>query len=134
MRTLTFEQQGSPTINSPEWSEIESSLQMVDPRTRGYFILFDDSGSYIQAAGARLRMVVEYRIAEKGRPFRHFVVGTPEQDVSKTSINTSAGIVQLHRNEIHSLSTVTKLFKRFYENDDVCGDYVLRDDTKRYEQ
>jgi len=134
MTHLTLEQHNGPTLQSPSWLAVESALRNVHPRERGYFILSRPGSGYVQAAGARLRMICEWREVRGPDTFRHFVLGHRGKDERWTSINTCVGIVQLQQNEILTLEDVVVVFRRYYDGGTVPEQFVLRDDTARFGQ
>lgn len=116
MSHLTLEQHNAPTLQSPSWADVESALLGVHPRDRGFFILSRPGSGYVQAAGARLRMVCEWREITGPDTFRHFVLGHPGRDERRASINTCVGIVQLQQNEILTPGDVIVAFRRYYDD------------------
>ncbi len=48
------------TIN-PKWEYIETSLAKLDPVDKAYFILTDELSSYVQCAGGKEKLTVEFR-------------------------------------------------------------------------
>jgi hypothetical protein len=135
MAHLTLEQHNGPTLHSPSWAGVESALRSVHPRERGFFILSRPGSGYVQAAGARLRMICEWREITGPDTFRHFVLGHRGKDERRrTSINTCVGIVQLQQNEILTLEDVVGVFRRYYDEGTVPEQFVLRDDTARFAQ
>lgn len=134
MANLVLEQHRHETLHDPSWSAVESALRSVDPKHRGFFILSRTGAGYLQAAGARLRMICEWRQLRETGAFRHFVLGYRDRDTKRTSINTCVGIVQLQQNEILLLEDVVASFKSFYESGTLPERFSLRDDTARFGQ
>lgn len=133
MAELTFEQHNGPTLHNPPWDEVESALRCIHPRDRGYFILARRGEGYVQIAGARLRLICEWRM-EMGRgAFRHYVLGHAGRDEKRTSINTCSGIIQLQANEIMTLDDVIAVFRCYYDDGSVPQSVVRRDDTARFD-
>jgi hypothetical protein len=132
MAAMVLEQHNHETLHNPSWAAVESALRGIDPKHRGFFILSRGDAGYLQAAGARLRMICEWRQSTEAGAFRHFVLGRPDRDTMPSSINTCVGIIQLQRNEILSLNDVVAAFKSYYECGTVPERFSLRDDTARF--
>jgi hypothetical protein len=132
MAMLTLEQHNGPTLTDPSWSAVEAALRSVHPRDRGYFTLSGDATGYVQAAGARLRMICEWRRLAVDGSFRHVVLGHPVPPDKLTSITTAAGVIQLRANEVLTLDDVLNVFKRFYERGEVPEGFALRDVTATF--
>jgi hypothetical protein len=126
---LTLKQHDGPRLLDPSWPEIETALREINPRTRGYFILSRGNDDYVQTAGAKLRLICEWRTPMEWGGFRHYVLGRPDRDNKPASINTCSGIVQLRANEILPLSEVMEVFRRFFDGERVAGQLAARDDT-----
>ena len=130
---MVLEQHNHDTVHDPSWSAVESALRSIDPKNRGFFILLRPAG-YVQAAGARLRMICEWRQSKEAVAFRHFVLGHRDRDTKLSSINTCVGIIQLQQNEILTLDDAVAAFKSFYDDGTLPERFSLRDDTARFSQ
>src|SRR4051812_34895394 len=101
-RTLKLETESANPIQNPSFEVVERVVSAISPRSPSFFILSDNSGSYVQVAGARLRLTVEYRqVTPFG--FRHFVLGRPPLAETEMSINYTGGAIRLRTSEILSL-------------------------------
>ena len=129
---LTLERENHEPTTNPTWSDVQSAVECIDPRQSGFVILARSDGGYVQCAGARLRLIVEWRRIMTEASFEHFVIGKRGTDTSATSINTSVGIVQLQRNEILSVKNVIEIFREYFDTGNVPGNYVLRDNTAMF--
>ena len=67
----TLETEGGDEISEPTWQKIEEALGAIHPRTNSFVILSRGEGHYIQAAGARLRLIIEMRRKTKPYGFEH---------------------------------------------------------------
>jgi len=126
--TMRLEQESQPPLSNPDWQEVESALRAINPKGRSFFILSDARGSYVQAAGARLRLIVEHRQTSFWR-FRHYVLGRAPERAGRISVNYSGGAIALHRNEVLTIEDAIAIFRCFYETDEVPEAYVKRDVT-----
>jgi len=119
-------------IDAPAWQEVVHALETIDPRRSGFVILSRPDGSYVQCAGARLRLIIEWRKTITGSEFKHFVIGKTSDKHKATSINTSVGIIQLQQNEILSIKNAAEVFQRFYDSGTIPESYVVRDVTDKF--
>jgi hypothetical protein len=134
MAELTLEQHNGPTLHNPSWEDIESALRSIHPKDRGYFILARPGEGYLQTAGARLRLICEWRTELGDQCFRHYVLGYAGRDERLTSINTCVGIIQLRANEIMALDDVVAIFRCNYDEGTVPQSLVRRDDKARFDR
>jgi len=128
---MKLEAEGIIPISDPDWAQIEEVLSKINPRTHSFVSLTGTDGSYVQTAGARLRLIVEYRDASTA-PFRHYVLGDDRQPGALTSVNYSGGAISLYHNEILSLRAALTVFQSFHEKRSIPDSFVLRDDTARH--
>jgi hypothetical protein len=130
-RALTLEVDGRLPQARPAFEDIEKALNAISLRGPSYFTLTDETGSYVQAAGARLRLTIEYR--KKHRfGFQHFVLGVPDRPTTLNSINSTAGIITVQTNEILSLTAAIEVFRVFFENGSIPSRFVLRETTETF--
>jgi hypothetical protein len=130
MTEITFEWEDGETVLSPTWESIEEALPMITPRGPGFFILSRPDGSYVQTAGARLRLIVEYRKILGSGQFAHYVLGKHIEAAPKqTQINASIGVLNLMNNEILTVKDAIAIFREFYLEGTVPGTYILHDVT-----
>jgi hypothetical protein len=127
---FVLERENHPPVSDPTWEDIKSAVLSINPRRSGFIILAQPDGGYLQTAGARLRMIVEWRRTCDGGAFEHFVVGANRSRTDMTSINTSVGTLSLQRNEIFSAPKAVEIFQAFYSSGSVPSEYVLRDVTQ----
>jgi hypothetical protein len=121
------------TVN-PTWEFIQSSLNNIDPILKSYCILSDDP-SYVQCAGSKERLCIEYRKLY-GETYKHFVVGNKKNENSTsiiwTQINCKVGPIRIHDNEVLTIDDAIKIFKAFYEGKGLPEIYNLRNTTKQF--
>jgi hypothetical protein len=91
----------------------------------------NENGDYVQTAGARLRLIVEYRRV-CGNLFQHFVIGWNSQDQRERSINYSGGAIRLQTNEILNISKAKEIFEHFYSFGTIPDGFLLRNVTKSF--
>ena len=136
---MTFSEdssQGQIDILNPTWEYIQSSLIKLDPIYKSYFILTDGL-SYVQCAGEKTRIVIEYR-KHAGETFKHYVVGNKKLKESLTiswiQIDCKVGPVHIHANEALTINDALNIFKAFYEKEDIPLIYNRRNITKRFQK
>ena len=128
---MLFEQENAPPTKKPTWEEIESALLAIHPKTRSFFVL-SGRKSYVQVAGARLRLTIEYRV-RKLFSHDHFRVGREPLSGEELSLNYSGGAITVRKSEVLTLEDCLAVFRSFYESEQVPGGYHLRrlDDSLR---
>lgn len=126
---IVFSGDSMPDVSEPPFAVIADSLRRISPRGPGFFSLTRDDGSYVQVAGATLRLTVEYREV-RGGSFRHFVLGA-EANADRTAkqINSRSGQINLLANEVLTVNDAVVVFRCFYETGRIPDSYTLRDRT-----
>ncbi len=111
---------------------IADALGRISPQGPGYFSLTASDGSYVQTAGARLMLTVEYRrITNDG--FVHYVLGDSQRDDrAPRQINSSVGFINLFAHEILDVDSAIEVFCHFLRHQDVPTRFTLRDDSVRF--
>ena len=130
-RVLTFEVDGRQPQLRPSLEDVEKALNSISPRGPSYFTLTDQTGSYVQVAGARLRLTIEYRNNTRFG-FRHFVLGDHDRPTKMNSINSTAGIISVQTNEILALSSAIEVFQAFFASGSVPSRFLLRETTESF--
>jgi hypothetical protein len=131
IRALKLESEGTSTISSVSLDTVLEAIRGISARGPSFFTLTDEAGSYVQAAGARLRLTIEFRRNTRFG-FRHYVLGKPGKAETATSINYSGGAVTLQLNEILALRDAEAVFQSFFLRGDVPPEYILRDTTDAF--
>lgn len=127
----TLETENGDQISEPTWPQIKEALDAIHPRDNSFVILSRGEGHYIQAAGAKLRLVIEVRRTKKPYGFEHLVLGRRRRpDEKLTSVNYSAGAIALFPSEVFSIVEAKEAFSQFFETGDVPASFQLRDVTK----
>jgi hypothetical protein len=132
MTPLTLQIQDRRPIEVLSWEQIEQAFAKWDTLRRGFFILGDARGSYVQTAGAIYKATVEFRQVHEDGSLSHYVLGHPTDSIEPTSIFTCVGIIKLNESEIFKLAEVLEIFRSFYDQQSVPQRFVRRDDTKRF--
>jgi hypothetical protein len=108
-------------IKNPTLELITKHLNEINPRFKSFFILTNDLGDFVQCAGAKLRLTIE---------FRHFndlnVIGSDKPKKEEISINYSGGAITIQRNEVLTINDAIKIFETFYNTGNIPDDYLLR--------
>ncbi|MFP4164630.1 MAG: hypothetical protein ACLFQB_08720 [Chitinispirillaceae bacterium] len=127
-----FEGDNMKPVDNPDMAEMLSLLDTLHPTDRCFFSLAEVStGSYVQAAGARLRLTVEARLCEKGG-FRHYVLGTNPRNERTAYINCRVGPIHVMQSQMLVLDDARKIFARFLKRAELIKSYDLQDVTSRF--
>ena len=127
---MLLEQENLSPIQDPSWADIETAVSAIHPRTRSYFILTGSSG-YVQAAGARLRLTIEYR-DERRDPFSHYRLGSFPISDDEISLNYSGGGISVRKSEVLTLDECLKVFRHFFETESIPSDFAMRELTATF--
>jgi len=123
------------TTTNPQWDYILSSLRYIDPVKKAYFILENNTASYIQCAGSKERLCVELRKVTENQ-FQHFVIGRIQNKnsfpVVWTIIHSKAGPIHVHENEVLDIADAIKLFELFYQGENLPNTYNQRNITRSF--
>ena len=128
---FSLHQEGQRVVPDPSPSEIEAALEQIDPRTRSFYSLLRGDGSYVQVAGARLRLIIEYRDVS-GDDFRHFVIGRESENSKMASLHYSGGSIALQSHEVMQIGDAIEVFLSFLDGGTVPDSYRLRDITAEF--
>jgi hypothetical protein len=121
-------------IDDPTPADVEAVLDMLHPRDRCFFSLTDtETGSYVQAAGARIRLTVEARqCADEG--FTHSVLGRLPRDPGAACINCRVGPITLARSQVLTLEDAKQVFLHFLATGELAQSYEIEDVTSRFQE
>lgn len=125
---FSLAQEGEEISLDVNQSDVEAALLQIHPRHRSFYILSRDDESYIQVAGAKLRLIIEFRQVENDS-FRHFVLGRHSGETKMVSINYSGGIIQLQKNEILQIEDAIKIMSSFMKSGIIPPEYHPREIT-----
>ncbi|RYG65059.1 hypothetical protein EON80_18070 [bacterium] len=129
----TLEQQGQKTLQNPSPIEVEAALRQIDPQHRSYLILNRPDDSYIQVAGSRLKLTIEFREVQ-GDSFHHYVLGRFPTESRQVVISCSCGPITVQRNEVLLIEDAVRVAKEFMESGRVPEEYALRDVTGMFDR
>ena len=127
MLPLTLQIQNARTLEAPSWERVERAFARWDTLSRGFFILADTAGNYVQTAGASYKAVVEFREVRSDGSFTHCVLGHPGGSTKPISIYSSIGIVELSEHEVFALPEILDVFRVFHDHRTVPSCFVRRD-------
>ena len=131
-KTFTFEIEGHAPARGTAFADIEAAIGRISPRGPSFFILQDETGSYVQAAGARARLTVEFRHVTRFG-FRHYVLGRRAESNGEASVNYSGGPIRVQSNEILTTRDAVAIFREFFDAGTVSNDYARRETTSMFE-
>jgi len=119
-------------INSPSAVDVEKALAALDLKGPAYCILTKADGSYVQTAGTKVGLLVEYREMADGG-FHHYVIGHPSHDSAPTSVRYRHGSLQLRRNEVLLVDEARQIFVWYLATGQIAEGWMLRDITETFE-
>ncbi len=126
-----LESQDGTCIEAPNLDDVERLIRNLHPKENAYVILSDSDGSYVQVAGARLRLTVEFRERSK-LGFIHWVLGSGDISDDLDSINCSVGPIEILKHERLCLDDAIRAFGSFLERGTVPASFTRRDDSARF--
>jgi len=129
----TLEQEGLQATPNASAADVRAALESIHSRTRSFLILERSDGSYVQTAGARLRLMVEHRRVLPDGSFRHYVLGVPGGEQREVSINYSGGALTLRKGQVLTIKDALAVFLAFLHDGTVPNDYKLEDVTARFD-
>lgn len=135
---MIFTEDDSPTQKetlNPDWEAVRSSLLKIDPVNKAYFILENETKSYVQCTGSINELTIEFReVTDKS--FQHFAIGKEKKgsisNVNWAQVNSKVGPVNVHENEVLNIDDAVLIFKTFYSEGDIPKIYSRRDTTKAF--
>ncbi len=135
---MTFSEYSQPVqidnIN-PTWEYIESSLNKLDPINKAYFILTNEFSSYIQCAGSKEKLTIEFRKFDNST-FKHYVIGKRKSEnisaITWDKIECKIGPIFIHDNEVLNIENAIEIFNTFYNQKDIPLSYNQRNITKQF--
>ena len=129
---MLLEHQGGVPKQAASFEDVETALSALHPTRMSFMSLTAGDGSYVQVAGAKLRLTIEARRVQADGSFRHVVLGRPSGPTEEISINYIGGPVTVLRREVLSLTDATLVCRTFFESHTLPVAYVLRDTTSRF--
>lgn len=132
---MQLQQENEASVQAASWLEVEAALDALDPKLRSFVILSSPSGDYVQTAGARDRLTIEYRRNAGQGPaasFRHYVLGRTDGGDGLAEIQCSCGPLTVQENEVLNLDDAKRVFRHFYDIGSVPDDFALRDMTATF--
>ncbi|MDQ0876012.1 hypothetical protein QFZ77_004671 [Paenibacillus sp. V4I3] len=114
----------------PDIDFVINFLKQMNNITSSFCTLSFNDFLFIQCAGSKSKMTIEYRSPDKsGNDFRHFVIGV--KSLIKTSTKTySGGEIKVRTNEVLNSDQAVVLFKAFFNERVILSDYVQRETTE----
>jgi hypothetical protein len=127
---LTVE--GHPPIEDPTVDVLEEALTALDSKRGPSFAVVQSStGDYVQAAGDRRWLTVEWR-EHAGSAFRHLVAGHRPEDEREVVIMTLRGGLRIRRNEQLDARSAIQIFRAFSAGEKRPDAFAWRDITSRF--
>jgi hypothetical protein len=128
MSNFELQVENEPTVLRPTREAVVEALAQLHPQGPSFVVLSREDGSYVQTAGAKLRLTVEYRkMLPSG--FRHYTLGKNPADPRPTSINCRCGPIHCQMSESMTLTDAQAVFEEFYSSGRVPDGFMLRERT-----
>ncbi|MHC0039552.1 hypothetical protein [Pseudoneobacillus sp. C159] len=108
-------------IENPTLETILKNLYEINSRTKSFFTLSNDSGDFVQCAGEKLRLTIEYKHNKNLG-----TLGLEEENKEPTSINCSVGPITVQKNEVLTINDAINVFETFYKTGEIPTKYELR--------
>ena len=132
MNNFELQMEDRPPVSRPSREAVIEALAQLHPKGPSFVVLSRDDGSYVQTAGAKLRLTVEYRqMLPSG--FRHYTLGKSPTDPRPTCINCKCGPIHCHLSESMTLSDAQIILTEFLASGRVPDGFVLRDRTSEHD-
>jgi hypothetical protein len=132
--TIDGRQNGKTVIN-PLWEQVADSLRQIDADTCCFFILTSDTGSYLQCAGGRPGVTLEFRVVLSDT-FKHFVLGKglvkSALETIWSTIECRIGPIRVHKDEVFTLDEAIDCFMYFFHKSDLPPGLAKRNVTKHF--
>jgi hypothetical protein len=122
---------GQQPIISPGAADVERALASLSLNGPGYCILTKANGSYVQTAGTKVGLLVEYREID-GENFRHYVLGSQNADRSPTSVRYKQGTLDLLKNEVLLVHEAREIFVWYLATGQIPDGWNWRDITETF--
>ncbi|KMQ52237.1 hypothetical protein CHISP_0918 [Chitinispirillum alkaliphilum] len=130
--SFRFEGDNISPIENPETEEMLTLLNTLHPKRRCFFSLTELlTGSYVQVAGAPLRLTVEAR-QYRQNGFRHYVMGDYPRKEDSAYINCRVGPIYILQSQMLILEDARRIFVQFLSNAELIEGFDLQDVTLRF--
>jgi len=112
----------------PNFEFVSDFIRQMNSETSSYctFSLNDDC--YIQCAGSKTRLTIEYREPIEGG-FSHYVIGVKSLLKIDSKVPYSGGSIKVKKNEIFNAEQAVEIFDSFINNNKIPENYTKRDTT-----
>ncbi len=116
-----------------EITSLEQLLENLGKLHGGHnsFMVLNAEQSYVQCAGSKTALTIEYRQVFEENNFQHFVIGkgTPNLEV-KTNVKFCGGDVEVCQSEVLNIKDVETCFAHFFQHQTLPEQYHQRDVSK----
>ncbi|WP_405370133.1 hypothetical protein [Nonlabens sp. Asnod2-A12] len=116
-------------LKNPSWNFIQAAIKSIVT----HLILTNKNGDYVQCIRNAQELIIEYRVNSNSK-FKHFVIGRGENKsplkVTWIVIQTTSGEIMVQQEEILKFSDAELIFKEFYNNNSISGNFNKRNVTK----
>lgn len=111
------------------------ALQELSIEHEPTFVIVDDeSDSYVQAAGCKERLTVEWREYSSKDSFEHYVAGLKQTPGAAVEVKTFYGHVDVFENECLKSSDAKAIFEAFVKSGKRPDTYEWRNSTANFQE
>jgi hypothetical protein len=133
---MIFEFEVDGTVIREENVEKETIVNFINqmkPDGNSFCILTASNESYVQCAGAKSKLTIEYRRYE-GSSFGHFVLGSQKDMGKNVSVRYSGGYISVMQNEALTSKDAINVFETFFNTQCIAEGYRLRETTAMFSE
>jgi hypothetical protein len=84
-------------------------------------------GNYIQCGGSKTGCTVEFRVYDRFKEYKHFIVGHADGANEAAAVEMSEGVVNVQKGEVLNSVQAAELFELFFAGKKFPKEYVLRE-------
>ncbi|GLC30615.1 hypothetical protein [Clostridium omnivorum] len=107
---------------------IVNFINQMIPNGKSFCILTADDESYVQCAGAKSKLTIEYR-KYTSKSFSHYVLSRQPIEDENISVRYSGGYITVKKNEALTSKDAVYIFERFLNTQHLPEEYNLRETT-----
>ena len=126
-----LESENGTILEAPSTSDVVTFLEGLRAEDNSFVILGRSDGCYVQTAGARTGLTIEWREVD-GEEFHHVVLGLGEPAEDAVTIECSVGEIEVGKHELLTATEAEEVFKQFLSEGTVPARFALRDMTHQF--
>jgi hypothetical protein len=127
--TLTAD--GQAALVPASFAVVKRTLHMLGPRGPAFVVLGSSDESYVQTAGDRRRLTIEFRQQNVGS-YAHYALGRAPLSEAFDRIEYRHGSIKVRTSEVLDLEDALRVFRCFYASGTVPQEYFRHDVTAEH--